>query len=148
MRQHRTEEGGRELPKDKLTRRVYARLEELAVLPEDLDPAEATEAVLCVLSSRLDEEDARDLEAHLPESLRAIVRMCPAHRAEEGEPMGDEDLVHELARHMHISIGRADSLARAVLTAIRLEIPAEELVALESRFTPDLKELWAIRRAA
>lgn len=114
-------------------------------LPRRTEAARATEAVACALAQRLREPDFDALRELLPEPFRGRLSACERHRAEPPRALSRaEDFLGVVGEDLGVGPDEAESAARAVFHALRLQLPepAEEEVA--RRLPEDLLPLWSL----
>lgn len=111
-------------------------------LPPDVTAADAFAAVMCVFSRRLSGGEARDLLLSLPSSLRGLVDRCMVHRPEPCIVFGRDELLHEVARHLHVDASRARALVHATFAGLKRLIPTKAVHDVSSQLPVDLRELW------
>ncbi|MDF2697984.1 MAG: hypothetical protein K0S65_6367, partial [Labilithrix sp.] len=125
-----------------LQARVYAEIERAAVLPRDVDVANAFMAVMCIFSQRLSGGEARHVLLTLPSSLRPLVTTCMAHRPEWADVFDRDELMRRVAEHLGTTRSAAKRIVEAVLTAVKRCLPEREVEDTASQLPHDLRELW------
>lgn len=127
-----------------LQARIFAEIERTAVLPRDVDVADAFMAVMCIFSQRLSGGEARHVLLGLPSSLRPLVTTCMAHRSEGADVFDREELVQRVGLHLHLESmpESAERIVRAVLGAVKQCLPEREVEDTASQLPHDLRTLW------
>jgi uncharacterized protein (DUF2267 family) len=108
----------------------------------DVTAADAFTAVMCVFSRRLSGGEARDLLLSRPQSLRRLVDRCMVHRPEPCDVFDRDELLREVARHLHVDAARAAALVRATFAGVKRPIPTKAVHDVSSQLPMDLRELW------
>ncbi len=114
-------------------------------LPRRSEAARATEAVACARALRLRDPDFEPLRELLPEPFRGRREACERHRAAPPPALARlEDFLAVVGEDLGRSPGEAEPAVRAVLHALRQQLPgpAEEEVA--RRLPAELLPLWSL----
>jgi uncharacterized protein (DUF2267 family) len=130
------------LSDEEARRAVEEHIDWAVDLPPDVTAADAFTAVMCVFSRRLSGGEARDLLLSLPQSLRGLVDRCMVHRPEPCDVFDRDELLREVARHLHVDAARAGALVRATFAGIKRLIPTKAVHDVSSQLPVDLRELW------
>jgi uncharacterized protein (DUF2267 family) len=121
----------------------FERIQASGALPADLDPRDAAAAVLCAVTQRLSLAEGRDVIDALPPGVQAVFQRCNVHRDFDEEPPADrEQLVGLVGAHLEVEPDDAEEIARAVLTALRAQLPRKEVHDVESQLPADLVALF------
>ncbi|MHA7631154.1 DUF2267 domain-containing protein [Corallococcus sp. M7] len=105
---------------------------------------QAAFSVLCVLEQRLFGEEDNDLEAQLPHKLRELLVRCDRHEA--GPPphkFGREEMLAMVATDLNVDAENAESIVRAVFSAIQAQISSGESDDIAGELPTDIRDLWA-----
>ena len=121
---------------------IYAEVERAAVLPPNVDVADAFMGVMCIFSQRLSGGEARQVLLGLPSSLRPLVTTCMLHRAEWADVFDERELMRRVAEHLGTTPSDAERVVRAVLRAVKHCLPEKEVEDTASQLPNDLRTLW------
>ena len=109
----------------------------------------ATDAVLQTLHDRLTEGQAEHIESHLPKDLQPLMargltdRLVAMWRGPE--KMSKREFFGRVQRRAHLEdTGRSEDLTQGVFTALKKQVPAEEVENIYSELPRDLRDLWKI----
>ncbi|MCU1276987.1 MAG: hypothetical protein JWM53_533, partial [bacterium] len=116
-----------ELELDALGRRFIERVEAEGPLPAGKTGMQVTAAVLCALSRRVDDAEARVLIQALPPTLHTQFAPCEAHGERPREPFDLAAARDDVAAHLQVAPSVADELIQTVLDTMRADIPPQEL---------------------
>ncbi len=123
-----------------------AFLDELAwsgISPPRIEPRLAAEAVLCILARRLSTGEVEDLEAALRPGLASLIRSCDRHAGPaRAHRINREEFMRDVADHLGVPRGDVEPIVRAVFTAVRDRLPADEVEDVAAQLPPDLADLW------
>lgn len=122
--------------------RFFRRIEQSGALPGGVSPEVAASAVLCALSLRVTREQQSELLATLPGVLLDRLDACVIHAKREASAFDRETFLGLIDEHLGGRRGDAESVARAVLGALRYELDSEARHAAESQLPSDLLDLW------
>jgi uncharacterized protein (DUF2267 family) len=124
----------------------FTKIEQSCALPPDGSAADATSAVLCVLSQRISRGQAAELAEAIPPPVGALMGPCALHRAERPDVFDRREFLRRVAAHLGVTPEQAEEIARAVFAAVQ-EIPSarREVDDVESQLPIDLKLLWRLR---
>jgi uncharacterized protein (DUF2267 family) len=123
-------------------KRLSGLVEKQHVLPEDVDPREAISAVLCVLTLRLGKRQAEVAFKALPRPVRSMVDFCILHRDERARVFALEEFLRQVADHLDVTPHTARRVIRTVLTALRMDLPPEEIEKVAKQLPSDIRSLW------
>jgi uncharacterized protein (DUF2267 family) len=123
-------------------KRLSGLVEKQHVLPEDVDPREAISAVLCVLTLRLGKRQAEGAFKALPRPLRSMVDFCILHRGERARVFALDEFLRQVADHLDVTPHTARRVIRTVLTALRADLPPEEIEQVAQQLPSDIRSLW------
>ena len=104
----------------------------------------AAVSVLCALEQRLFGEEARDLEAQLPQKLRELLVRCERH--ESGPPpnkFGRDELLKMVGDDVGVKQENTESVVRAVFSALQAQISEGEIEEVGQQLPADIRDLWA-----
>jgi uncharacterized protein (DUF2267 family) len=107
-------------------------------LPPHVSAYDAAQAVLCTLTQRLSEGEARDILDALPASLRPLLQSCVQHQS----TYGLEGFLRRVAAHLDVTPAEAEAITRAVFALMHERLPAKEIEDAASQLPRDLQELW------
>lgn len=123
-------------------------LEELRrELPAKVKPEDAVSAVMCTFSQHVSGNEARRLFDALPDEAKPLLDRCMLHRDDAPEPFGRDQLVVRVAGHLELSLGDAENVIAAVLTAISSRLPGRDIEGVARELPEELRELWGVRRS-
>jgi uncharacterized protein (DUF2267 family) len=104
---------------------------------------QASVSVLCALEQRIFGEEARDLEAQLPQKLTELLHRCERH--ESGPPprkFGRAEMLAMVGEDLSLEPEAVEPVIRAVLDAIRDQISEGEVEQVMKQLPADLRDLW------
>lgn len=128
--------------KQEAAKRLSGLVERQHVLPEDVDSREAISAVLCVLTVRLGKETALSVFDALPAPLRAMFDVCILHRDQAPEVFALDEFLRRVAEHLDVTPHTARRVIRAVFTALRADLPAEQVEQVGAQLPGDIRAIW------
>jgi uncharacterized protein (DUF2267 family) len=111
-----------------------------------MSPAVAEQAavtVLCALEQRIFGEEAKDLEAQLPQKLTELLQRCERH--ESGPPprkFKRAEMLQMVGEELGLAPEAVEPVIRAVLAAIRDQVSEGEVEQVMKQLPADLRELW------
>jgi uncharacterized protein (DUF2267 family) len=111
-------------------------------LPRRTEAARAVEAVVCALSQRLDDPDFTPLRELLPDPLRSRLVACERHAAAPRAPRTVEELYQLVAEDLERAPDEVEPTVRAVLAAVRAQLPEDAAEEIARRLPFDLLPLW------
>lgn len=111
-------------------------------LPRRTEAARAVEAVVCALAQRLDDPDFAPVREQLPAPLQARLLPCERHAAAPATPRTAEDVYAIVAEDLGRTPDEVEPIVRAVMAAIRAQLPEGAAEALGDRLPLDLLPLW------
>lgn len=118
-------------------------------LPLDVTAQGALAAVLCTLTQHVSgEDDTRHLLDALPQRCRPPLERCAKHRNVETSSFTRDEMLRRVAEHLQVSRGDAEDITAAIMMAIGLRVRAEAMHQLADQVSPDLRDLWVVRRVA
>jgi uncharacterized protein (DUF2267 family) len=120
----------------------FRAITESGALPFGVDAGEATAAVMCVLLSRLDLEQARVVLDALPPAVSDAVGRCPIHGGELGERFGKAAMLARIAQYFELAPEAVEPMTAAVLHALRAQLPPRPATTVEHQLPGDLRPLW------
>ncbi|MBN1206444.1 MAG: DUF2267 domain-containing protein [Myxococcaceae bacterium] len=100
-------------------------------------------SVLCALEQRIFGEEARDLEAQLPQKLTELLHRCERH--ESGPPprkFGRAEMLRMVGEELGLKPEAVEPVIRAVFDAIRDQVSEGEVVEVMNQLPADLRDLW------
>jgi uncharacterized protein (DUF2267 family) len=104
----------------------------------------AAAAVLCRLEQRLTAEEARDLEAQLPQKVQEILTECHRPQGTAGvHKYTRDEFIAAVAADLGLEERAAEAAVRAVFTAVRAWISEGEAADVAAQLPKDLEPLWA-----
>ncbi len=113
-----------------------------AELPPHVTAEAAGAVVMYVLFERLTRGAAAELFNALPEPLRVVFARALEHRTGPVSPIDHSDLLDRVSAHLGVIPARAEVICRAVMFAVRSQIPADVSARVAAQLPEDLKELW------
>jgi len=117
-------------------------IEGRVTLPSHVSAHDAAWAVLCTLTQRLSEGEARDTLEGMPASLRPLLQPCAQHQT----TYGLEGFLRRVAAHLDIMPPEAEVITRAVFALMHERRPANEIEDAASQLPRDLENLWLAAR--
>ncbi len=111
-------------------------------LPRRAEAARAVEAVICALSQRLADPDFAPLCELLPEPFRSRLSPCEHHAAAPRAPRSAEALHASVAEDLGRDVDEVEPVVRAVLAAVRAQLPELEAEEIGRRLPLDLLPFW------
>lgn len=129
-------------PFEASTSDFLAAINESATLPIGIDATEAASVVFCTLLERLDLEQARELLDALPPGVQQIIGSCPVHGGEPGEAFGKREFLSRIAQHFELAPEYVEPMARAVLHAVRAQLPPHPATNVENQLPDELAAMW------
>jgi uncharacterized protein (DUF2267 family) len=132
----------RPAPADRLTDRVLQEVQESFALPAGVTASDAVAVALCTLCQRLSRREARDLLLALSPGLRSPLERCALHRAEEPDAFDRAELIARIARQLGVSPAQAETIARAVFTAVERALRPKEIRDVAGQLPAELRSLW------
>lgn len=111
-------------------------------LPRRAEAARAVEAVVCALAQRLSDPDFAPLLDLLPAALQARLAPCERHAAAPAAPRTAEEVYALVAEDLDRPPGEVEATVRAVMAAIRAQLPEAQGEEVAARLPLDLLPLW------
>lgn len=115
-----------------------ARVEEYAQLVSRDETQELTQTTLAALAERLSAGQARDLAAWLPAPLRPHLQAA----SEPAEPFDSRVLIRQVMDVRHLDSASAERQVRAVLAALREQVPKAEMSDTLQQLPRELGQLF------
>lgn len=103
----------------------------------------AAVSVLCAIEQRIFGEEARDLEAQLPQKLTELLHRCERH--ESGPPprkFGRAEMLLMVGEDLSLEPDAVEPVIRAVLDAIQEQVSEGEVEQVLRQLPEDLRDLW------
>jgi uncharacterized protein (DUF2267 family) len=123
-----------------------AFLDELAwsgIAPPRVEPRRAAEAVLCTLARRLSGGEVEDIASAVTPGLARLIRSCDRHEGPaRAHRIGRLEFLGDVADHLGVPQGEAEPIVRAVFTAVRDRLPADEVEDVAAQLPVDLADLF------
>jgi uncharacterized protein (DUF2267 family) len=113
-----------------------------AALPVEVTAEAATTAVMCALIQRLTPGQAHTLIQALPGPVATLFGTCVQHRAGPVSNIDRPELLETIAEHLGVTPARAEAICRAVLGAVRDELPVDVAAKIAVQLPADLEKLW------
>ena len=104
--------------------------------------AEAATAALCVLSLRVSADEARERMKFLPADVSRLVRPCARHRSAPADVFDRDEFLRRVGDHLVVSTQEAERITRAVLSAVRMCLPARDVREVAVQLPDDLRDFW------
>lgn len=104
---------------------------------------QAAVSVLCALEQRIFGEEARDLEAQLPQKLRELMHRCERHEA--GPPpdkFGRAEMLDMVAGDLGLKAEAVEPIIRAVFATLQERISEGEAEEVMNQLPHDIRDLW------
>lgn len=112
-------------------------------LPRRAEAARAVEAVMCALAQRIDAPEYDRLREHLPEPFRGRLTACERHASAPRPEFRTTDDYHRIvAEDLGRPPAEVEPTVRAVLAALRDQMPEADAEAVASELPPELLPLW------
>ena len=129
-------------PREGAAEDFFRAIDESGTLPLGVDAGEAASAVTCVLLARLDLEQGRQVLDALPAQVKAAISECPIHGGGPGEAFGKEVFLQRIAQHLQLAPDAVETVASAVLHALRAQLPPQVAGTVEQQLPAELRALW------
>jgi uncharacterized protein (DUF2267 family) len=130
--------------RDELLRDIPRRVR----LPSPVTPERALTAVICTLMQHALGPEAHYVTDALPKTVRPVLERCGVHRDMAPERFGRTEMIRRVADHLSVSLGDAEDISAAVVTALGLRLRPSEVPEVASHMPLELRDLWAVRRSA
>ncbi len=112
-------------------------------LPRRAEAARAVEAVICALAQRIEGEDFEPLRERLPEPFRGRLVACERHAALPPRRLGTAEAFYRVvSEDLERPPDEVEPTVRAVLAAVRGQLPEEDAEAIEHELPLELVPLW------
>ncbi len=112
-------------------------------LPRRAEAARAVEAVICALALRVSEPDFDDLRELLPEPFRTRLTPCERHASIPRRKLRTaEDFYAVVAEDLRRDPGEVEPVIRAVLSAVRAQLPEGDAEGVAHELPSELQALW------
>jgi uncharacterized protein (DUF2267 family) len=119
----------------------FGEIEQSGALPDGVSTRIAALAVLQTLSVRLSRGLLLALQGSLLPEIASLLQGTES-RAEEGEAFDRQELIRRVAQALNQPEDVAEGVARAVLVALRAQLPRHRIEAVESQLPTELVNLW------
>lgn len=135
---------GQPTPADEKTKKFFRDIEASGALPEGVSAPDAASAVLCTLTMRVSGGEAREFVETTPPALKSLLEPCVKHRDERPRKFDRDQFLLFVADHLGLGSDtqKAEKIARAVFSAVRVDLPTREIDDVASQLPRDLRDLW------
>lgn len=124
-------------------------LEKIRENIDEIDAAEAAEAVFCVLTNRLSGGTADRLLDELPPDVRDLLSICPRRQSSAHASHTDKDDFYlSVAEHLLVDPEDVRRIIHAVFGALHTQIVEREAERIASELPDDIKQTWIAARHA
>lgn len=114
-------------------------------LPRRAEAARVTEAVACALALRLTDPAFDAVRELLPQPFKGRLAACERHRDRDPPAFGrEEDFLTVVGEDLGSAPDEAETAARAVFHALRLQLSEDAQEELARRLPEDLEPLWSL----
>lgn len=103
---------------------------------------QAAVSVLCILTQRIQQGEAGNLEAQLPAKLRELVQTCDRHLDMKPSKVRRAEFITMVADDLSVPPQEAELIARNVLSTVRQHISDGEAGQVEQELPRDMRDLW------
>lgn len=134
--------------RDETNDELLHELTERVRLPSNVTPADAMTAVICTLMQHAMGPEAHYVIDALPRTIRPALERCADHRDLRAERFDRAEMIRRVAEHLAVSLGDAEDITAAVLLSIGLRLRPAEVPEVARHMPIELRDLWAVRRAA
>lgn len=116
-------------------------LEREGNLPEEI-AEKAAASVLCALEQRLISDEAKQLEAQLPQRLQELLHRCERHEELLPRDIGREEFLQMVGEDLNLAVDRAEAITRAVLKVVSARVTEGEIHDVLSQLPAELRALF------
>lgn len=102
----------------------------------------AAVSVLCTVEQRIFSEEARDLEAQLPQKLVILLQRCERHEGPPPKKFGRAEMLEMVGQDLSLNPDAVEPVVRAVFSSIQDEISDGEAEQVMNQLPRDLRDLW------
>jgi uncharacterized protein (DUF2267 family) len=112
-------------------------------LPRRAEATRAVEAVVCALAQRISDSDFDTLRERLPEPFRTRLAPCERHAVAPRAKLDTiEDFYEIVAEDLDRSPEEVEPTVRAVLAAVRAQLPEQDAEDVAAQLPTELDALW------
>lgn len=116
-------------------------------LVPDIDPAEAAEAVFCVLTERLSGGTVNRLLEQLPPDVRELMSRCPRKKLQDdAKKLSRDDFYMAVAEHLLVDPEDVRRILHAVFGALHSQTTEKESERIASELPNDVSYTWVAAR--
>jgi uncharacterized protein (DUF2267 family) len=98
--------------------------------------------VLCAVEQRIFGEEARDMEAQLPQRLTELLHSCERHEGAPPEKFGRAEMLQRVGQDLGLNPDAVEPIVRAVFAVIRERISEGEAEDVMNQLPHDIRDLW------
>ncbi|MGA9524021.1 MAG: DUF2267 domain-containing protein [Myxococcaceae bacterium] len=110
----------------------------------DREKAEkAASSILCALEQRIQANEAKDLNAQLPQKLRELLVRCERHQGDKPRRFNRDEFLKMVCDDLGVDSNEAERLTRGVFKTVRGHVSEGEAEQVGANLPPDLRDLWA-----
>jgi len=103
---------------------------------------QAAVSVLCALEQRIFGEEARDLEAQLPQKLVELLTRCERHEGPPPTKFGRAEMLNMVGQDLSLSPEAVEPVVRAVMSTLQDQITEGEAEEVMNQLPHDIRDLW------
>lgn len=103
---------------------------------------QAAVSVLCAVEQRIFGEEARDLEAQLPQKLVELLVRCERHEGPPPKKFGRAEMLNMVGQDLSLNPEAVEPVVRAVLASIQELISEGEAEDVMHQLPQDIRDLW------
>lgn len=131
-----------DVPPEETKRAIERDLARRGHLPANVHPSKAFASVMGIFTKRLSGGEARHVLIGLPVVVRPLVESSTAHRAENAEAFGRDELFARVSQHFGTDRATTEHIVLEVLRAAKRALPQQTIADVEAQLPPDLRDLW------
>lgn len=103
---------------------------------------QAAISVLCAIEQRIFGEEARDMEAQLPQKLVQLLHRCERHEGAPPKKFGRAEMLNMVGEDLSLKPEAVEPVIRAVFSAIQDQISEGEAEQVMGQLPHDIRDLW------
>jgi uncharacterized protein (DUF2267 family) len=103
---------------------------------------QAAVSVLCALEQRIFAEEARDMEAQLPQKLVELLHRCERHEGPPPNKFGRAEMLLMVGNDLSLNPDAVEPVVRAVMSTLQERISDGESEEVMNQLPRDIRDLW------
>ncbi len=103
---------------------------------------QAAVSVLCALEQRIFAEEARDMEAQLPQKLVELLHRCERHEGPPPKKFGRAEMLLMVGNDLSLNPDAVEPVVRAVMSTLQERISDGESEEVMNQLPRDIRDLW------